>query len=262
MSLGEDQKILGLLTEAIDNRTPVVLVTVVSTKRSVPRRAGTKMLVYRDSQVGTVGGGAMESRVIDSARNALNTGRSELLTYDLVDPTQGDPGVCGGTADIYLEPYVPAHTIFIVGAGHVGQAVADLAHWLGYRTVVTDDREDRVSEEALPNADVRHVGSVAEALETHQITGDTSVVVVSRDFNIDATAVPLLLDTPAAYIGVMGSDRRWLTVKKQLLESGVDESSLERIHVPIGIELHAETVEEIAVSIMSEVIRENRDPGE
>lgn len=260
MSSGDDQKILGLLTEAIDNRTPVVLATVVSTKRSVPRRAGAKMLVYRDHQVGTVGGGAMESRVIDAARDALTTGRTELLSYDLLDPARGDPGVCGGTADIYLEPYVPAHTVLIIGAGHVGRAVADLAHWLGYRTIVTDDREERVSEEALPNADLRHHGSVAEALELHEITEDTSVVVVSRDFNIDAAAVPLLLDTPSAYIGVMGSDRRWLTVKKQLIESGVEESDLERIHVPIGIELYAETVGEIAVSIMSEVIRESRDP--
>ena len=175
MQTGEDVQILDLLREAVDEQRPVVLATVVSTRRSVPRRSGTKMLVYDDgSQVGTVGGGAMESRVLQSASDALRTGRTELLSYDLLDPAKGDPGVCGGTVDIYLEPYLPSHTVFVIGAGHVGRAVVDLANWLGYRTVVTDDREGRVTEEAMPNADVRHAGTVAEALAEHKVTENTS----------------------------------------------------------------------------------------
>ena len=263
MNTAEDARLLDLLREAIDQQTPVTLATVVSTARSVPRRSGTKMLVYSDgSQVGTVGGGAMESRVVEEARQALRTGKTALLSYSLLDPAKGDPGVCGGTADIYLEPYMPAHTVFVIGAGHVGRAVVDLANWLGYRTVVTDDREGRVTDETMPNADVRHYGTVAEALAEHKVTEHTSVVVVSRDVGIDTDAIPQLLGTPARYLGVMGSERRWLTVKKQLLEAGVEESSLERIHVPVGLELHAETVEEIAVSILSEVIKVTRTPDE
>ena len=110
----------------------------------------------------------------------------------------------------------------------------------------------------MPNAHVRHHGTVAEALAEHKVTENTSVVVVSRDIGIDADAVPQLLGTPARYLGVMGSERRWLTVRRQLLKSGVDESALERIHVPVGIELGAETVEEIAVSILAEVVRVTR----
>ena len=187
-------------------------------------------------------------------------GRQHSSVTHFSTPAKGDPGVCGGTAEIYLEPYMPAHTVFVIGAGHVGRAVVDLANWLGYRTVITDDREGRVSEEAMPNADVRHHGTVSEALAEHKVTENTSVVVVSRDIGIDADAVPQLLGTPAAYLGVMGSERRWTTVKKQLLDAGVEEASLARIHVPVGLELHAETVEEIAVSILSEVIKETRSP--
>ena len=259
MVSGGDERLLGLLSEALANQTPVVMATVVSTKRSVPRRSGTKMLVYEDgTQVGTVGGGAMESRVTAAAADSMRTGKTQLLTFSLLEPGLGDPGVCGGTVDIYLEPYMPAHTVFVIGAGHIGRAVVDLASWLGYQTVVTDDRGDRVSEDAMPNADVRHHGTVSEALAQHKVTEDTSVVVVSRDFGIDVDAVPQLLGTAARYLGVMGSERRWQTVRRELLDSGLDETSLERIHVPVGIELHAETVEEIAVSILSEVIQVTR----
>jgi xanthine dehydrogenase accessory factor len=162
---------------------------------------------------------------------------------------------------IYLEPYMPPHTVFVIGAGHVGKAVVSLANWLGYRTVVTDDREERLAPDVIPNADVRLPGSVADVLDAHPVTEDTSVVVVSRDVDIDVNAVPRLLATPARYIGVMGSERRWVTVRRRLLEAGIEETDLDRIHVPIGIELGAETVEEIAVSILSEVIQANRSDG-
>ena len=263
MTTGEDQRLLQELTAAMGEGRPVVLATVVSTKRSVPRHAGTKMLVYADGSLrGTVGGGAMESRVIDAAHDSMATGRTQLLSYELLDPERGDPGVCGGEVQIYLEPYMPPHTVFVIGAGHVGKAVVELAHWLGYRTVIVDDRADRVTGEAMPLADERIAGNVAEALEAQPVTADTSIVVVTRDTGIDVAAIPLLLATPARYLGVMGSERRWLTTRRQLVDRGVPEADLDRIQVPVGIELGAETVEEIAVSILSQVIRVTRTaPG-
>ncbi len=263
MNTAEDVRILTELADAIAEQSPVVLATVVATKRSVPRRAGTKMLVYGDGRlVGTVGGGEMESRVIDEAKATLRSGRTKLLDYALLSPERGDPGVCGGEVQIYLEPHMPPHTVFVVGAGHVGRAVVDLAHWLGYMTVVTDDREDRLTDDEMPNADVRLAGTIADALVAHPVTEDTSIVVVSRNVDIDVAAIPPLLDTPARYIGVMGSDRRWATTRKTLIDAGVAEAALDRVHAPIGIEIGAETLEEIAVSIMSEVIRVARAADE
>jgi xanthine dehydrogenase accessory factor len=247
------------MSEAVAARRPVVLATVVATRRSVPRHAGTKMLVYEGGeQSGTIGGGELEARVIEDALGAMRTGTTRLETYELVDPDRGDPGVCGGEVTVYLEPYMPPHTVFVIGVGHVGAAVVDLAHWLGYRTVASDDRPERVTEEALPDADERIAGSVADALAAAPVTEDTSIVVVSRSVDIDVAAIPQLLRTPARYIGVMGSQRRWITTRQQLVDSGVAETELERIHVPIGVELGAETVEEIAVSILSEIIKESR----
>jgi xanthine dehydrogenase accessory factor len=252
---GDDHRLLHRLAAAIDAGTPVVLATVVATRRSVPRRAGTKMLVFADgATAGTVGGGEMESRVIAEAQAALRSGRTKLLDYKLLAPDRGDPGVCGGEVQIYLEPHMPPHTVFVVGAGHVGRAVVDLARWLGYTKVVTDDRAGRLTAEEMPNADECITGSVEDALRAHPVTADTSVIVVSRNVAIDVAAIPLLLETPARYIGVMGSERRWATTRQQLIDAGVAESALDRIHAPIGVEIGAETLEEIAVSILSEVI--------
>lgn len=213
------------------------------------------MVVHRDgSTVGTIGGGKVEAAIRDDALETLKRNEPKLHHYTLHDPSQGDPGVCGGTMTVYLEPYMTPHTIVVVGAGHVGKAVIDLAHWLGYRTIVIDDRAELMSEDSMPNADVRFTGPVTEAIVAHPITENTSVVVVTRSHDLDAQITPVLLDTPARYIGVMGSKRRWANTLDLLGESGLGDDQLERIHNPIGLDIGAESVEEIAVSIMSEVI--------
>lgn len=252
-----DRQLLAALGAAVDRGEPVVLATVVATRRSVPRHAGTKMLVFGDGRcLGTVGGGALESGVIVEAAAALQDGRTRMLEYALMDPDQGDPGVCGGEVNVYLEPYMTPHTVFVVGCGHVGRAVLDLARWLGYRTVATDDRVDMVTEELLPDVDVLLPGSIEEALAAHEVTENTSIIVVTRNTGVDVSVIPALLATPARYIGVMGSHRRWGVTRDLLIAAGVQ--GLERIHSPIGIEVNAETLEEIAVSILAEVISVNR----
>jgi xanthine dehydrogenase accessory factor len=255
----ENERILRDLNEAVDKGQPVVLATVVATRRSVPRRAGTKMIVFADGTTrGTVGGGEMEAKAIAAALGTLRSHQPRLVDYELVNPEEGDPGICGGSLTLYLEPYMPPHNVFVIGCGHVGRTVVDLAHWLGYRTVAIDDRPDLVSAEAMPNADVRFAGAVDDALVANPVTEDSSIVVVTRSPEVDIRIIPSLLATPARYIGVMGSRNRWRSTRDQLVADGVTPAQLERIHVPIGIEIHAETLEEIAVSIMSEVINVNR----
>lgn len=213
------------------------------------------MLVYGDGTTsGTIGGGQVEALIRADALVALDDGATRLKQYTLEDPERGDPGICGGTMTISLEPYMPPHTVFVIGCGHVGRAVVDLAHWLGYRTVATDDRAELVTDESMPNAEVRLAGTVEEALAAEPVHENTSIVVVTRSHDMDVEIVPLLLETPARYIGVMGSTRRWTATRERLLESGVSADEIDRVHVPIGINIGAETVEEIAVSIMSEVI--------
>ena len=250
--------ILSELTSAVNGGRSAVLATIVETTGSVPRHAGTKMVVFADGAgTGTVGGGKVEAAIRTDALVVLAKRTPDLRHYTLQDPAKGDPGVCGGTMSVYLEPYMTPHTVFVVGAGHVGKAVIDLAHWLGYRTVAVDEREELLTPDALPHADVRFSGSVADAVEAHPISEDTSIVMVTKSHALDAEIAPLLVKTPARYIGAMGSTRRWESTRDLLSESGLTDEDLDRIHNPIGIDIGAETVEEIAVSIMSEIIASN-----
>ncbi len=249
------------LNAAIGRGDAVVLATVVRTDRSVPRRAGSKMLVFADGRrMGTVGGGAMEHRVILQAAEVLAAGTPRLVSYELLDPSTGDPGVCGGNVDIYLEPYMATPKLFIVGGGHVGKAVSELAHWLGFHTVVWDDRDELVGELAASDTiDTMLTGDAGAAIAEASLTDNDSVVIVSRNVALDVAIAPLILATPAGYVGLMGSLRRWGTTRSELEKLGVTETDLSRLHTPIGVEIHAETPEEIAVSIMAEVIGHRRD---
>ncbi len=251
----DNHRLLKELLAAQEAGTPVVLATITKARGSVPRHTGTKMLVYDDGRFdGTIGGGEVEARVVEEAQSALDDGRSRTIPYAFVDPQQGDPGVCGGEIEVYLEPFMPQATLFVIGCGHVGQAVADLGHWLGFRVVVTDDRVELAAPEHIPHADVYLPGSIEEALAVQTITRNTFIVLVTRNVALDRQILPLLARTPAPYIGVMGSRRRWAETKKLLLADGISETDLARFHSPLGLELNAETPKEIAVSILAEII--------
>jgi xanthine dehydrogenase accessory factor len=240
------------------------LCTLIRSQGSTPRHTGSKMLVYPDgSIVGTVGGGEVENRVIGEALQAIQDGRPRLLEYNMSDPERGDPGVCGGQLEVFVEPIQPKPTLVVVGAGHVGKAVAHLAHWLGFRVVISDDRPDICTPEAVPDAD-EYLPVPLAGLQQHlKITPWTYLALTTRGVNIDVQGLPALLETQAAYIGVIGSQRRWAVARKQMAQMGVSEEKLARVRSPIGLELNAETPEEIAVSIMAEIImlRQGGDGG-
>lgn len=252
----ETAQILQALVAAQAAGEPVVLATVVRARGSVPRHAGAKMLVYANGRFqGTIGGGEMEARVLREAAELFSSPKSRLITYSLVDPQRGDPGLCGGEVEIYLEPYMPPATIFIFGCGHVGQAVAYLAHWLGYRVVVSDDRAELATPEVVPQADLHLPGDFAQALAQCPPTANTFVVLVTRNVALDRQILPLVLRTPAPYVGVMGSRRRWAETRSLLLQDGLNEAALARVYSPIGLELNAETPAEIAVSILAQIMQ-------
>jgi xanthine dehydrogenase accessory factor len=252
--------VLRLAAECLEQGTPCALVTVIQTSGSVPRHEGSKMLVGADGSLiaGTIGGGEMESRAVALAIESIASGQTRTASYQLADPKQGDPGVCGGTVEVFIEPLLPSPTLLVIGAGHVGRALTHLAKWLGFRVIVTDDRVEACTPEACPGADVYLPGPLTEQLANVSITPHTYVALVTRGYPIDVNALPVLLHSAAAYIGVMGSERRWLTAAKALQDKGVSAELLARVHAPIGLELNAETPEEIAVSIMAEIIAARR----
>ena len=248
-------RIFDRLAEAERKGEPVALCTVIRAQGSVPRHTGSKMLVFEDGSIeGSIGGGEMESRVIAAARLALADGQARITPYSLSDPSQGDPGVCGGEVEVFVDPIGNKPAVVVFGGGHVGRAVVHLAHWLGFRTVIADDRAEYASRESAPEADEHIVCPLGELAQRTRIDAMTYLVLATRGVGIDVEGLPALLDSPAAYIGIIGSRRRWETASAELEGRGVPRAGLERIHSPMGLELNAETPEEIAVSILSEII--------
>ncbi len=248
---------MSLLTELLDavsTRRPVVVATVIDTDRSVPRRPGAKMLVFADGSCrGTVGGGEMEARVRDEARAALVSGVPRTLSYTLLDPATGDPGVCGGRVDLFLEPFMPATQLLVVGAGHVGRSLVELAQWLELDVLLWDDRPQLF--DGLESPGVRCFdGPIAEVAD--HIDQQTVVVLVTRNPELDAELLPVLLATATPLVGVMGSARRWATTRKLLVDAGVSDHDLAKVRTPVGIDIGAESPKEIAISVLAQVIGE------
>jgi xanthine dehydrogenase accessory factor len=213
------------------------------------------MLVKEDgSLAGSVGGGELENRVIQEARQAILDGKPRRLEYKLVKPEEGDPGICGGTAEVYVEPVLPNPLVLVIGGGHVGKAVVHLAKWLGFRVVLSDDRPEFCNPTMVPEADEYILCPMKELPERVKINRSSYLVLTTRGVPIDSPGMPSLLAANPAYLGVIGSKRRWLATRKNLLTAGIPESELNKVISPIGIELKAETPEEIAVSIMAEIL--------
>lgn len=254
------REIYAELLAAMQARRPVVLATVTDSRRSVPRRPGSKMLVYSDGTTsGTIGGGEMEARVRAEAADALAEGRPRRISYGLIDPSAGDPGVCGGEVELYLEPHMPQSTVYVIGLGHVGKAVIELASWLGHRVVGWDDRAEIADgiDDSADGVDIVS-GDLADAVARFPIDEQTRVVMVTRHTGIDVDLLPVLLASPAPYIGLMGSRRRWANTRGKLEAAGLSADQLDRVVSPIGVEIAAETPAEIAVSILAQVIGNER----
>ena len=251
----ESHDVFRALSQAQQDNTPVTLVTVIETRGSIPRHAGSKMLVYPDGAiVGTIGGGLMESRVIEEALLAQQEATPRVRQYTLNDIDSGNVGICGGTATMFIEPIGIAPTLLVIGGGHVGKALAQLGKWAGYRVALSDDREEFCNPTYLAGLDEYIVCPPADILERAAISARTYIAAVTRGLPVDRRLIPALLRTDAAYIGLIGSRRRWQLTRKALIEDGIAETELARVHAPIGLELGAETPKEIALSILAEIV--------
>lgn len=240
------------------------LCTIIEATGSAPRHEASKMIVYSNGKIaGTVGGGEIENRVIKEALKSIEDGKTRHLTYNLVDPQRGDVGVCGGTVEVYVEPILPKPVALVIGGGHVGKTVVHLAKWLGFHTIVSDDRAEFCTPEMVPEADEYIICSMAEIPAKTKIDRFTYIILTTRGSDVDVEGLPALLQTDARYLGIIGSKRRWLLTHKNLEGVGISEEQLSRVRSPIGLELKAETPEEIAVSIMAEVLMvQNGGTGE
>jgi xanthine dehydrogenase accessory factor len=250
---------------AEESGLPAALVTVVSTEGSTPQKAGAKMVVYADGRiVGTIGGGCVEAEMTWRARQVIETRRAEVASYDLTPDQAGEDGlVCGGRMQVFIEPIEGTPTLCLFGAGHVAQPLARMAKAVGFRVEVADDRVKFANSARFPEADAIVVDSFPEAAARMTLGRNSYAVVVTRGHKGDGEALRVVLGRELRFVGLLGSRPKMVHIFADLEEQGVPAAELARVHCPLGVEIGATSPEEIAVSILAEMIAVRRgvDPA-
>jgi xanthine dehydrogenase accessory factor len=209
--------------------------------------------------MGTLGGGCLEADVVQAAMMAMKDGNPTTLPFELTEREGGL--VCGGRVLVYIEPILLDPHLVILGAGHVGRTLAKLARFTGFRVTVVDDRAEFANQENVPDADDLIVHEFERAFERVPVEGGTFIVVATRGHNHDLDAVKAALGTPAHYIGLLGSKRKRALLRRSLAENCFSPADIDRVVIPVGMEIDSVTPEEIAVSIMAQIIQRRREHG-
>ena len=254
-------EILKEAFERMDKGDTIALVTVVEVKGSTPREVGTKMLVAKNGLVaGTIGGGMTEAKVIEEAKQALKEGKEKLLIYHLTKEQAAlDEGaICGGEMKVFIDILQPKEEVLIFGAGHIAICVSKLAKMVGFKVAIIDDREEFANKDRFPEADEIVTEDIERALTHIKITPSTYIIIVTRGHLQDQEVLASVIKSKAAYLGMIGSRKKNATIFQQLTEKGIFQEELNKVHAPIGIDIKAQTPEEIAISIIAEIIQVRR----
>jgi len=231
--------------------TPAVLATVIESLGSSPGKPGARMLIKTDGSIaGTIGGGAIEKKIIDESMNLMNGTESKFLQYKLEELGMS----CGGDMSVFLEPLEHAPELIIFGAGHIGTALSKIGKMLGFTTTVVDNRPEFANKERLPLADRIIADDYKKSLQDLSFSDTTYIVILTHRHAHDFEILDYCAKQTFYYLGMIGSRKKVAKVFQQLKEKGTDGKTLKRIHAPIGIEIGAEKPEEIAVSIAAELV--------
>jgi xanthine dehydrogenase accessory factor len=251
-----NREVFTAVADALERGEPAALVTIVSTTGSTPQRVGAKMLVFADGRtVGTIGGGCYENDAFGKARHAITTRTPQVVHYELSDDFAQETGlICGGQMDVYIEPIEPSPELYIVGAGHVGFHLARIAEEVGFRVHVADDREKFANAERFPTAAEIVVDDIPSWIARASIPAHAYVVIVTRGHTNDLEALRALAPRDLRYLGLIGSRAKVARIYDALSADRMPADTLTRVHAPIGLDIGAVTPQEIAVSILAELI--------
>jgi xanthine dehydrogenase accessory factor len=232
------------------------LATIVNAVGSIPSYQTAKMLVREDGSIaGTIGGGAAEAAVIAEAKEVIASGVSRMITYDLHENPRMDIGmVCGGSLNVYVEAITPPRVAYLFGGGHVNALVAKAARLAGFEVEVIDDRPEFASQERFPDARALHTGDFKTALAGLKPNSRALIFIATRGHALDADALRWAVETPASYIGMIGSKRKVQFVYSKLKLDGVSDEQFARVQAPVGLDIGSTTPEEIAIAVVAEMI--------
>ena len=237
-----------------------VLATIVQIRGSVPSFQSAKMLIRDDgSTLGSVGGGCVEAEVWTAAQDVMRDEKSKIMTFDLTDESMAESGlICGGKIEIFVEPVLPTPKMVIFGAGHIATQVSKIATIAGFRTTVVDNRPVYANAERFPEAEAIHSESFETAFEEIVPNENTYIIIVTRGHQEDQNVLRWAVQSDARYIGMIGSKRKIRSIAEQLESEAIPRDRLERVYMPVGLDIGAVLPEEIAVAIVAEVIHIRR----
>ena len=245
------------LASAVKSGKSVCLATVVKAEGSTPREAGAKMLVFADGKtVGTVGGSLLEKKVIDKSIELIKSGKTSLEKFSL----KGDDKtgmICGGEMNVFIEPISSGQQLYIFGAGHCGLALAKIAVETGFAIHIFDDRPEIASRERYPMAESITIGDYNKISKEIDLPADAFIAIMTQGHSADAVVLQNLITKKYSYIGMMASERKREQVFDKLSKNGIEKTLLKNVKSPIGLDINAETPEEIEISILAEMIKLN-----
>ena len=251
-----NEEVFHAVGEALQRGEPAALVTIIRTQGSTPQRVGAKMVVFADGRlVGTIGGGCYENDAFWKARQSLRTRKPEVVRYELTDDIAEESGlICGGQMEVYIEPIEAAPHLYLVGAGHVAYHLARVAGTVGFHVHVLDDREKFASADRFPDAVEIAIDSIPAWLERTTFPANAYVVILTRGHRYDLDALRALVPRELRYLGLIGSRAKVARLHDALKEEGLSTERLQAVHAPVGLDIGAVTPQEIAVSILAELI--------
>ena len=237
------------------------LATIVQVNGSIPSYESAKLLVREDgSMTGTIGGGCVEAEVWNAAREVIESEQPRHLTFSLGQDAAYDNGlICGGQLNVFVEPILPQPRAFIFGAGHISKSLSKVATLAGFATVVVDDREAFANRDRFPEADEVHAGEYEEIFPQLAVNSTSYLIIVTRGHRDDMRVLKWALTTQSRYISMIGSKRKVLGVMKELEKEGIPREAFDRIFAPMGLDIGAISPEEIAVSVVAEMIALRRN---
>lgn len=265
-TLGDDiDKIYREILRLRSEGGQAALATVIQAIGSTPGKTLFKMLVYSNGEIlGSVGGGLFEAKVISEALQAINNQQPKLFNFKLFKSdgvATNDQPVCGGEMTAFIEPIGVKPRLYVVGAGHIGQALAKIGKIIGFRVIVVDDRQEFANREKFPDADeilIMDYNKVAEEIEVDQ---SSYIVIVTRGHQHDKEVLRALIRSKAKYIGMIGSKRKVKEISQTMLDEGIEKELLDSVYAPIGLDIGAQTSSEIAVSIVAEIVAHKYGKG-
>ncbi len=237
------------------------LATIVSARGSIPAYESAKMLIRKNGSIlGTVGGGCVEAQVLTVAREVMETGRPKTLSFDLSGRALEESGlICGGELEIFIEAVLPQPAAIIFGAGHISKGISKIASLAGFAVTVVDDRASFANRERFPEAEEVYAADYETVFPQLPVNDSSYLIIVTRGHKDDLRVLRLAATRAARYIAMIGSKKKVIEILRELEKEGIPAALLERVHAPMGLDIGAVTPEEIAVSVVAEMIALRRN---